>query len=67
MPPIPILKPNPTDEYFTVIPDSGRAHLTAMRLLLRSVAPDATECLKWGQPVFEQGTILFAYAAHKSI
>ncbi|MGB3799390.1 MAG: DUF1801 domain-containing protein [Lewinella sp.] len=39
--------------------------LTELRLLLRSVAPDAMECLKWGQPVFEQGTILFAYAAHK--
>jgi uncharacterized protein YdhG (YjbR/CyaY superfamily) len=30
------------------------------------VAPDATEAIKWGSPVFEQGRILFAFSAHKA-
>lgn len=37
-----------------------------MRLILRKVAPNATETLKWGSPVFEEKRILFAFAAFKS-
>ncbi|WP_116107342.1 iron chaperone [Lewinella sp. IMCC34191] len=59
-------KPTTVDEYLDAAPEAGRAHLNELRLLLRSVAPKADENIKWGQPVFEQGTILFAYAAHKA-
>ena len=37
-----------------------------MRAILKTVAPNATEALKWGSPVFEEKRILFAYAAYKS-
>lgn len=37
-----------------------------LRSILKSVAPKAKEGLKWGKPVFELETILFAYSAHKS-
>jgi uncharacterized protein YdhG (YjbR/CyaY superfamily) len=33
---------------------------------LKKVAPNASEKLKWGSPVFEEGRILFSYSAHKS-
>ena len=59
-------KPTTVAEYIASAPEAARPKLSELRLLLRSVAPEATETLKWGQPVFEQGTILFAYAAHKA-
>ena len=62
---MPAVKPTTVDEYLATAPEAGKDKLTELRSLLRSVAPNATEGLKWGQPVFEQGTILFAYAAHK--
>ena len=34
--------------------------------LLKRVAPGATEAIKWGSPVFEDGRILFAFSAHKA-
>ena len=37
-----------------------------MRSILKNVVPNAREGLKWGKPVFESVTILFAYSAHKS-
>ncbi len=36
-----------------------------MHALLKRVAPEATEAIKWGNPVFEEGRILFAFSAHK--
>ena len=40
--------------------------LRELRALLKKVAPKASESLKWGNPVFEEGRILFSYSAHKS-
>ena len=54
------------DEYILQAPEIARNHLKQMRSILQSVAPEATELLKWGKPVFESGTILFAYSAHRS-
>ena len=65
-PTMPTTKPTTVDEYIAAAPEAARPKLTELRSLLRSVAPKATEALKWGQPVFEQGTILFAYAAHRA-
>ena len=48
------------------MPEIAQAKLKEMRSILKSVAPDANEGLKWGKPVFESVTILFAYSAHKS-
>lgn len=60
------MKPKTVDEYFKLAPEIAQKKLEEMRFLLRDVAPKATEALKWGKPVFELDTILFAYSAHKS-
>ena len=39
--------------------------LRELRALLKKIAPNAAEGLKWGSPVLEEGRILFAYTAHK--
>lgn len=59
-------KPTTVDEYIESAPKEAHKHLREMRAILRKVAPRATEALKWGSPAFEEGRILFAYAAFKS-
>ena len=54
------------NEYIDQAPEAGRDRLKQLRSILRTAAPGATETLKWGKPVFEMGTILFAYSAHKT-
>jgi len=69
-----VVKPNPAkskkaasvDGYLKALPKDARDKLTELRALLKSVAPKATEALKWGVPVFEEKRILFAYSAHKA-
>ena len=58
-------KPTTVDEYIEQAPAPAQERLRELRAILRSVAPGATEALKWGYPVFEQGRILFAYAAFR--
>lgn len=59
-------KPTTVAEYIAAAPPAARKNLRELRALLRKVAPRAGEGLKWGAPVFEEGRILFAYAAFKS-
>jgi len=59
-------KPKNVDEYIKSAPGEAQAMLRELRALLRKVAPKATEAIKWGSPVLEDGRILFAYSAFKS-
>lgn len=59
-------KPKTVEEYIEAAPKEAREKLQELRAILKKVAPDATETLKWGSPVFEGKRILFAYAAYKS-
>lgn len=59
-------KPSNIDEYINAAPEHAREKLKEIRSILKKVAPGAREILKWGQPVFEEKRILFAYAAFKS-
>jgi uncharacterized protein YdhG (YjbR/CyaY superfamily) len=59
-------RPSTVDEYIEAAPGKAQPHLREIRALLKKVAPDATETLKWGSPVFEEKRILFSYSAHKS-
>jgi len=59
-------KPATVDEYIKAAPKEAQKMLRELRALLKEVAPGATEALKWGQPVFEEKRILFAFAAFKS-
>lgn len=61
-----INKPKNVDEYISSKPDHVQEKLKEIRSILRAVAPKATEALKWGQPVFIEGRILFSYAAFKN-
>ncbi|HEX2990794.1 MAG TPA: DUF1801 domain-containing protein [Anaerolineales bacterium] len=59
-------KPKTVDEYIKEAPKEAQEKLREIRAILKTVAPKATETLKWGSPVFEEGRILFSYSAHKS-
>jgi uncharacterized protein YdhG (YjbR/CyaY superfamily) len=58
-------KPQTVDEYINSAPGYAQEKLEEIRSLLKTVAPNATEELKWGQPVFIENRILFSYAAFK--
>lgn len=59
-------KPTTVEEYFDALPPEAREKLEELRAILKEVAPNATEALKWGQPVLEEKRILFSYAAFKT-
>lgn len=63
---MPKTKPSTVDEYIDAAPQEAQEKLREIRAILKKVAPKATETLKWGSPVFEEGRILFSYSAHKS-
>ncbi|MCU0449986.1 MAG: DUF1801 domain-containing protein [Bernardetiaceae bacterium] len=59
-------KPANVDEYLAQLEGIAQAKCKELRSILKEIAPEAREGLKWGKPVFESSVILFAYAAHKS-
>lgn len=59
-------KPATTTEYINAAPKEARKHLREIRSILKKVAPNATEAMKWGYPVFEEKRILFAFGAFRS-
>lgn len=63
---MPKTKPTTVDEYIEAAPKDAQKKLHEMRAILKEVVPTATETLKWGSPVFEEGRILFSYSAYKA-
>ena len=63
---MPKTKPTTVGEYIKAAPKEAQGKLREIRSILKKVVPSAKEKLKWGSPVFEEGRILFSYAAHKS-
>jgi len=59
-------KPTTIAEYIDAAPEEAQKNLRELYAILREVAPDAAEGLKWGSPAFEEKRILFAFAAFKS-
>lgn len=59
-------KPSTVAEYINAAPKEAQGKLNQIRAILKKVAPNATEAIKWGSPVFEEKRILFAYSAFKS-
>jgi uncharacterized protein YdhG (YjbR/CyaY superfamily) len=52
------------EEYFAALPERSRAALDEIRRTIRAAAPDATECISYAMPAFEDhGRILVYYAA----
>ncbi len=63
---MPKSKPTTIDEYISSAPKEAQKMLRELRAILKKAAPKATEAIKWGAPVFEEGRILFAFTAHRS-
>jgi uncharacterized protein YdhG (YjbR/CyaY superfamily) len=59
-------RPTTVGEYIEAAPKDAQKHLRELRSILKSVAPRATETIKWGSPVLEEQRILFSYKAFKS-
>ncbi len=51
--------------YIQAAPAAGQPHLRRLYALLKSVAPEAEEAIKWGTPFFIEPRFIFAFSAHK--
>jgi uncharacterized protein YdhG (YjbR/CyaY superfamily) len=52
--------------YIEAAPPEGRPHLHRLYPILKGVAPEADEAIKWGTPFFVEPRFLFAFSAHKA-
>src|SRR5689334_1759149 len=53
-------------DYIRAAPREGQPHLRRLYAILKSVAPQAQETIKWGIPFFVEPRFLFAFSAHKA-
>lgn len=59
-------KPSTIADYIAAAPPAGQPHLRRLHALLASVAPQATQTIKWSTPFFIEPRFLFAFSAHKA-
>ncbi len=59
-------RPATIAEYIQAAPRQGQPHLRRLYAILKSVAPDAEETIKWGNPFFVEPRFLFAFSAHNA-
>lgn len=59
-------RPTTIAEYIRAAPREGQPHLRRLYAILKSVAPEAGETIKWGTPFFVEPRFLFAFSAHKA-
>ena len=59
-------RPTTIAEYILAAPREGQPHLRRLYAILKSVAPEAEETIKWGTPFFVEPRFLFAFSAHKA-
>jgi uncharacterized protein YdhG (YjbR/CyaY superfamily) len=64
--PMPKTSPKTITNYINDSPKEAQSKLREIRAILKKVAPNATEAIKWGYPVIEEKRILFSFSAHKS-
>ena len=63
---MPSKRPSTIAEYIQAAPAQGQPQLRRIHALLKRVAPDAQEAIKWGNPFFVEPRFLFAFSAHKA-
>jgi uncharacterized protein YdhG (YjbR/CyaY superfamily) len=63
---MPTKRPTTIAEYIRAAPPAGQPHLRRLHAILKSVAPDAEEAIKWGTPFFVEPRFVFAFSAHKA-
>ena len=59
-------RPTTIAEYIRSAPRKGHPHLRRLYAILKSVAPEAEEAIKWGTPFFVEPRFLFAFSAHNA-
>ena len=59
-------RPTTIAEYIQAAPREGQPHLQRLYAILKSVAPEAEEAIKWGTPFFVEPRFVFAFSAHRS-
>lgn len=59
-------RPETIAEYIAAAPFEGQPHLRRLYAILKNVAPEAEEAIKWGTPFFIEPRFLFAFSAHKA-
>jgi uncharacterized protein YdhG (YjbR/CyaY superfamily) len=59
-------RPTTIAEYINAAPGVAKPHLRGLYAILKSVAPEAKEAIKWGNPFFVDPRFLFAFSAHKA-
>lgn len=59
-------RPTMIAEYIQAAPREGQPHLRRIYAILKSVAPEAEETIKWNTPFFVEPRFLFAFSAHKA-
>ena len=59
-------RPTTITAYIQAAPAAGRPLLRRLYEVLKSVAPEAEEAIKWGTPFFIEPRFLFAFSAHKA-
>lgn len=59
-------RPTTIAQYIRSAPREAQPHLRRLYDLLKGVAPDAEEAIKWGVPFFIEPRFLFAFSAHKA-
>ncbi|MFC3415276.1 iron chaperone [Algoriphagus hitonicola] len=58
-------KPESVVEYISRLPAHCQGKILELREILKRIAPESEEKIKWGKPVLESRVILFAYSAHR--
>jgi uncharacterized protein YdhG (YjbR/CyaY superfamily) len=59
-------RPTTIAMYIRAAPRAGQPHLRRLYAILKGVAPEAEEMIKWGTPFFVEPRFLFAFSAHKA-
>ena len=59
-------RPTTIAEYIRAAPRESQPHLRQLYGILKNVAPEAKEAIKWGTPFFVEPRFLFAFSAHKA-
>lgn len=59
-------KPTTIEDYIAAAAPEAQPQLRELWTVLSEIAPDASQDIKWSQPTFTQGRILFAFKAYKA-
>lgn len=59
-------RPTTIADYIQAAPAEGQALLRQLHALLKDIAPQAQEAIKWGTPFFVEPRFVFAFSAHKA-